>query len=102
MGRTYLIDLHRGDSVDGVYLVENANYKQSRNGKAFIQMTLRDKTLAVKGLRWEATQNEFRQIERNPFLHVHGRVEEFQGNIQADLNVLVFFSSMKPEKPSEG
>ena len=77
-----LNDLRRGDTVEGVYLVEGANFKQSRNGKYFIQMTLRDRSAAVRALRWEATHEDFANLEKNPFLSVQGRCEEFQGNLQ--------------------
>lgn len=82
MPRTYVKDLRRGETVGDIFLVEGANFKQTRNGKFFIQMTLRDFSGAVKGLRWEATRDEFRRIEQNPFLRVQGRVEEFQGSPQ--------------------
>jgi 3'-5' exoribonuclease len=78
----------RGERLEGVFLVESANFKQSKNGKHFIQLTLRDHSAAVKALRWEASREEFRGIERNPFLKVNGRVEEYQGNIQVIIDEL--------------
>jgi len=78
----------RGERLEGVFLVESANFKQSKNGKNFIQLTLRDHSAAVKALRWEANREEFRGIERNPFLRVNGRVEEYQGNIQVIIDEL--------------
>ncbi len=47
MTQQRLKDLHRGDSVSGVFLVESANFKQARNGKPFIQMALRDHSASV-------------------------------------------------------
>ena len=88
MARLALKDIRRGDPISGIYLVEGANFKQSRNGKPFIQMTLRDASAAVKALRWEANRQEFREIEKNPFLHVTGRVEEFQGAPQVIIDEL--------------
>ncbi len=82
MGRQMLKELRRGDAVNEIYLVESANYKQARNGKPFIQMVLRDASAAVKALRWEANRDEYRQLERHPFVQVHGRVEEYQGALQ--------------------
>ncbi|MEM7167027.1 MAG: HD domain-containing protein [Planctomycetota bacterium] len=82
MSQPRLNDIRRGDTVEGIYLVEGANFKQGRNGKYFIQMTLRDASAAVRGLRWEASQEDFAKLEKNPFLSLQGRVEEFQGNRQ--------------------
>ena len=77
-----LKNLKRGARLEGVFLVESANFKQTRNGKHFVQLTLRDHSAAVKALRWDSNREEFRGIERNPFLRVSGRVEEYQGNMQ--------------------
>lgn len=75
-------ELRRGDAVDGIYLVETANFKQARNGKPFLQLVLRDATAAVKAVRWETSREEFRALERCAFLAAKGRAEEFQGNLQ--------------------
>ena len=74
--------MKRVDDQRGVFLVETANFKQTRNGKHFVQLVLRDHSAAVKALRWDSSREEFRGIERNPFLRVSGRVEEYQGNMQ--------------------
>ena len=77
-----LKNLKRGERLEGVFLVETANFKQTRNGKHFVQLVLRDHSAAVKALRWDSSREEFRGIERHPFLRVSGRVEEYQGNMQ--------------------
>lgn len=77
-----------GDRIEGVFLVENASLKTARNGKLFITMTLRDHTLGLKAVRWESSQEEFRALEKNPFLRIQGRVEEYQGNLQLILDQL--------------
>jgi 3'-5' exoribonuclease len=82
MSRKLLKDVRRGESLSGIFLVQGANFKQARNGKHFIQMSLRDYSASVKALRWEASREEFRRLERHPFLYVNGRVEEYQGSLQ--------------------
>ncbi|MEC9475494.1 MAG: HD domain-containing protein [Planctomycetota bacterium] len=77
-----------GDRIEGVFLVENASLKTARNGKLFITMTLRDHTLGLKAVRWESSQEEFRELNNNPFLRVQARVEEYQGNLQLILDQL--------------
>ncbi|MCZ6792413.1 MAG: HD domain-containing protein [Planctomycetota bacterium] len=76
-------DLRRGDKISGaVFLVEAANFKQTRNQKYFIQMRLRDSSAAVKAIRWEATQQLYSSFGVGDFLRIDGRVEEFQGQLQ--------------------
>ncbi len=88
MVRTMLRDVRRGESVDAVFLLESANFKQARNGKPFIQMVLRDRSASMKALRWEANREEFRLLERLPFIHISGRVEEYQGTLQIIIDEL--------------
>ncbi|MCA8960950.1 MAG: HD domain-containing protein, partial [Planctomycetes bacterium] len=93
MGRTFLKDLKRGMSVSDVFLVESANFKQARNGSHFLQLVLRDYTGSVRALRWESNPEEYRQIERNPFLFASGRVEEYQGNLQIIVDEMTSLSA---------
>lgn len=83
-----LSELRRGDQLNGIYLVETANFKQARNGKPFLQLVLRDSSASVRGVRWETSQEEFRALERCPFLSIQGRVEEFQGQVQVVVDQL--------------
>jgi len=80
--RTPCAELQKGQRVDQVFLVESWNFKQTRNGKHFIQMELRDRTGSIKALRWEATEEMYSQIAADDFVRAAGRVEEFQQHLQ--------------------
>ncbi|MDE0960601.1 MAG: HD domain-containing protein [Planctomycetota bacterium] len=88
MDQRTLDSVNRGDRLEGIFLVEGANLKTARNGKFFIQLTLRDHTAGMKAVRWESSQEEFRELDRNPFVRVQGRVEEYQGNLQSIIDTL--------------
>lgn len=81
-------ELKKGDRVDQVFLVENSNFKQTRNNKYFIQTDLRDRTGSLKGIRWEADRALFESFQPDDFIHVAGRVEEFQQNLQVIIDRL--------------
>lgn len=74
--------LSRGDRVQQVFLVQSSNFKQTRNGSFFIQAELRDRTAAVKAIRWEADRALFESFGADDFVRVTGRVEEFQQHPQ--------------------
>jgi 3'-5' exoribonuclease len=75
--------LRKGDRIaNGIYLVEEANFKQTRNNKFFIQLVLRDRTGSIKAIRWEATQELFDSFSAEDFIRIQGRVEEFQQQLQ--------------------
>ncbi len=75
-------ELRKGHRVDRVFLVENSNFKQTRNNKFFIQADLRDRSGSIKGIRWEADRELFDSFRVSDFVHVVGRVEEFQQHLQ--------------------
>lgn len=92
--------LRKGARISGgVYLVQESNFKQTRNGKYFIQLTLRDRTGAIRAVRWEATAELFESFASGDFLRVHGRVEEFQGQLQVVIDEL---ERVPPEEVEAG
>src|SRR5262249_40679644 len=81
--RVPVAGLRKGDRVvKGTFLVESANFKQTRNNKYFIQLLLRDRTGSIKAVRWEASQDLFNSFSSDDFLQINGRVEEFQQQLQ--------------------
>ncbi|HVR72945.1 MAG TPA: OB-fold nucleic acid binding domain-containing protein, partial [Planctomycetota bacterium] len=90
MKRTPVSQLRKGDRIsEGVYLVEEANFKQTRNSKYFIQLSLRDRTGSIKAVRWEASHDLFNSFSTEDFLKITGRVEEFQQNLQIVIDALL-------------
>ena len=79
----------------GIYLVEEANFKQTRNSKYFIQFQLRDRTGSIKAVRWEASAAEFDSFSTEDFLRINGRVEEFQQRLQI---IIDDFTRVPPEE----
>ncbi len=87
--RTQVAALRKGDRLQGaVYLVEESNFKQTRNSKYFIQLALRDRTGSIRAVRWEATQNLYESFSAQDFLKISGRVEEFQQHLQVVIDSL--------------
>ena len=87
--RSQVACLRKGDRISGgVYLVEESNFKQTRNAKYFIQLVLRDRTGSIRAVRWEATQELYESFAAQDFLKVSGRVEEFQQNLQVVIDDL--------------
>ena len=75
--------LRKGDRIqDKILLVETSNFKQTRDGKFFIQMVLRDRTQSIRAIRWEASHELYAECSTSDFVQVSGRVEEFQQNPQ--------------------
>lgn len=79
-------EIERGDVVDGLLMVDAANFKQTKNGKPFMQLVLRDRSGKIRALKWDADRDLYRSIRVSDIVAVRGRVEEYQGNPQLILD----------------
>ena len=87
--RFSVASMQKGDRLDKVVLlVETSNFKQTRDGKYFLQLILRDRTGSVRAVRWEASQELYRSFGEGDFIRLSGRVEEFQQNPQVVVDEL--------------
>jgi 3'-5' exoribonuclease len=88
--KTPVAQLRKGARISGtVYLVQESNFKQTRNSKNFIQLMLRDRTGTIKAVRWEASQELFGSFGAEDFVRISGRVEEFQQQLQIVVDEIV-------------
>ena len=86
MSRTLLCDIADGDQLDEVLLVRDKQVRTNRNGNQYLQLELCDRTGAVSARYWNSTESESRSFESGDFLHIKGRVQSFQGQLQVIVN----------------
>jgi 3'-5' exoribonuclease len=60
MEKTYIKDIREGDTVSGVFLVDSAHQRYTKNNKAYFKLVLTDKTGQIESVMWEET------MEKNP------------------------------------
>lgn len=94
MPRLYLRDAQPGDLLDDVFVFNNKQIATTTSGKFYIKAFVADKTTQVTARMWNATQDLFRALPESGFVHVRGRVENYQGNLQ------IILDNLRP--PAEG
>ncbi len=80
--RISIEDLANGMTVDQVFLVRKKELRTTKNGDLYISAELGDKTGAISGRMWQASEAVFAAIDADGFLHVKGRVEDYRGTLQ--------------------
>lgn len=95
--RRFVQTLADGDSIEEVYLVIDKQLRANRNGNAFLQLELRDRTGSISARLWNAGEPLFRSFEAGDFLLIKGKVQLFQGSLQMILNGLNKFPAEKVE-----
>ena len=99
MRSKYINVFTEGDGITEHFLIENKNLATARNGKPYINLTLRDKTGTISAKVWDDADLIFKQITSSQFVEVSGLVESFQGKPQLKV---ISIKSLKPEKIDMG
>ncbi|MFT4557054.1 MAG: 3'-5' exoribonuclease [Porticoccaceae bacterium] len=85
MARQYIEELKDGDTIEEVYLLADKQLRANRNANLYLLTQLRDRTGTVSGLMWNVTEETCADFDAGDFVHVRGKVQVFQGGLQAIL-----------------
>jgi len=86
MQRQFVDQLRDGDTIDEVYLATDKQLRVNRKGNQYIQLILRDRSGGISARLWNAGEPIFRSFDNGDFIHVEGKVQLFEGTLQAILN----------------
>lgn len=82
MGRRYVQMLNDGENLDEIFMVTDKQLRVNRNGNAFLQLEVRDRTGAMSARMWNANEGQFRSFEEGDLLRIKGKVQLYQGSLQ--------------------
>jgi 3'-5' exoribonuclease len=95
MKTTFVKDLAAGQSITGFFLVHEKEIRNTAAGKAYLRMELGDRTGSVESRMWDQFENFAKDVHRDDFVKVQGRVEIYRNKPQL---VLQQFRIAKPEE----
>jgi len=81
----YLETLREGDNVSDIYLVKTKNSAVTKNGKAYENLTLQDKTGTFDAKLWDPNSAGIVDFDVLDYVEITGQVVSFNGALQ--LNV---------------
>lgn len=83
MSQPRLAEVKTGELITGMYLVRDANVRQTRRGDTYLDLTLCDRSGELSAKLWDYEPNATAAIESGQVLRVvAGRVEEYKGTRQ--------------------
>jgi 3'-5' exoribonuclease len=85
MSRRFVDQLRDGDPIDDVYLASDKQLRVNRKGAQYVQLILRDRSGGIAARLWNAGDQVFRSFNDGDFVHVDGKVQLFEGSLQAIL-----------------
>jgi 3'-5' exoribonuclease len=80
--RRFINQLGERESVDQVFLIADKQLRVNRNGNLYLQLRLTDRTGALTGMLWNATEQLFHAIPTGNYQRVAGTTQVHNGQLQ--------------------
>ena len=95
MEHTFINQIEPGQQITDVYLVKDPILRSTSRGDLYIAMFLCDKTGQINGRMWQASEVIYKALPKPGFVHIKGRSELYQNNLQLVVNTV---TPIDPEK----
>jgi 3'-5' exoribonuclease len=86
MPHKFVNQIGPGETVDDIYIVKDPILRSTSRGDLYIAMFLSDRTGQLNGRMWQATETVYKALPKPGFVHVQGRSELYQNNLQVIVN----------------
>jgi len=95
MGHKFINTVEPGETIDDIYMVKDPILRSTTRGDLYIAMFLCDKTGQLNGRMWQATEIVYKSLPKPGFVHMKGRSELYQNNLQIIVNNISAIESEK-------
>ena len=82
MAHKFINQIEPGEAIDDIYMVKEPILRSTTRGDLYIAMFLADKTGQLNGRMWQATETVYKALPKPGFIHIQGRSELYQNNLQ--------------------
>jgi 3'-5' exoribonuclease len=86
MAHKFINQIEPGEAIDGIYLVKEPILRSTTRGDLYIAMFLCDRTGQLNARMWQATEGIYKALPKPGFIHIQGRSELYQNNLQIVVN----------------
>jgi 3'-5' exoribonuclease len=86
MAHTFVNQIQPGQSIDSVFMVKDPILRSTAKGDYYIAMYVCDRTGQVNGRMWQASEAVYLSLPKPGFVHIRGRSEMYQNNMQIVIN----------------
>ena len=95
MGHKFINAIEPGQTIDDIYLIREPILRSTTRGDLYIAMYLLDRTGQLNGRMWQATETIYKALPKPGFVHIQGRSELYQNNLQIIINNISVVDSDK-------
>ncbi|MDD5065110.1 MAG: HD domain-containing protein [Phycisphaerae bacterium] len=86
MAHKFINEIEPGQTINDIYMVKEPVLRSTTKGDLYIAMFLCDRTGQLNGRMWQATEIVYNSLPKPGFVHIQGRSELYQSNLQVVVN----------------
>jgi len=86
MAHKFINEIEPGETINDIYIVREPILRSTTRGDLYIAMFLSDRTGQLNGRMWQATETGYKSLPKPGFVHIQGRSELYQNNLQIVVN----------------
>ncbi len=86
MAHKFINQIEPGEAIDNIYIVRDPILRSTTRGDLYIAMFLLDRSGQLNGRMWQATETIYKALPKPGFVHIQGRSELYQNNLQIIIN----------------
>jgi len=86
MAHKFINQIEPGQTIDDIYIAKDPILRSTTRGDLYIAMFLSDRTGQLNGRMWQATETIYMSLPKPGFVHINGRSELYQNNLQIIIN----------------
>jgi 3'-5' exoribonuclease len=95
MAHKFISEIEPGEVVDDIYVVREPILRSTTRGDLYIAMFLSDRSGQLNGRMWQATEVVYKSLPKPGFVHIQGRSELYQNNLQIVVNNISVIDASK-------
>ena len=96
-----LNELSVGDEFTMFLIVTKSELKTAINGKSFLNLELRDKSLALPSKVWDNAEDYAKKLKEGTIIKVVGQIEDFKGALQIKIGKITTAKESDGVKPED-
>ena len=86
MAHKFINEIEPGEAINDIYMVKDPILRSTTRGDLYIAMFLCDRSGQLNGRMWQATEAVYNSLPKPGFVHIQGRSELYQNNLQVIIN----------------
>ncbi len=95
MAHKFINEINPGETVNDIYLVKEPILRSTTKGDLYIAMYVCDRSGQLNGRMWQTTESAYNSLPKPGFVHIQGRSELYQNNLQVVINQFAVVDTSK-------